>query len=127
MKQTILFLFLIVLLQGCTENYSVGERVGTITQFSTVGLLWKSWEGHLNSTQTGMNSATPFDFSIDNDVNDTTLIKTIDSAATFGWVVKLKYHKTWGKNWFNNRGKTDFFVTQCIKLGETRSDGIINK
>ena len=52
---------------ACSENYSNGERIGLVTQFSKRGMLWKSWEGHLNITQTGMNSADGFDFSIDND------------------------------------------------------------
>lgn len=53
-----------LMLQSCSENYSNGER---ITQFSKTGRIWKSYEGYLNVTQTGMNSSIPFDFSIDND------------------------------------------------------------
>ena len=53
-------------LTSCTENYSNGERIGMITKFSQKGLVWNSWEGSLNTTQTGMNSATPFEFSVDN-------------------------------------------------------------
>jgi len=98
----------------CTENYSNGERIGTITQFSHAGRFFKSWEGHLNSTQTGMNSSIPFDFSIDNDNEPANLISKLDSAANQGWKVKLVYHLTKGKNWFHNRGNTDYFVTECI-------------
>ena len=43
-----------MLLTSCSENYSNGERIGVITQFSESGLVWKSWEGHLNATQTGI-------------------------------------------------------------------------
>jgi hypothetical protein len=97
-------------LTSCTENYSNGERIGMITKFSQKGLVYSSWEGSLNTTQTGMNSATPFEFSVDNDINDPKVISTLDSAATEGWKVKIKYHETWNKNWFNNRGETDYFV-----------------
>lgn len=125
MKQLLFLLLITLLFQSCSENYSNGERVGVITQFSNRGLVWKSWEGHLNATQTGMNSAAPFDFSIDNDVNDETLIRTIDSAATFGWIVKLIYHEVVGYNWFKNRGDTDFFVVECRILDRnTRSQHI---
>lgn len=69
---------------SCSENYSNGERIGLVTQFSKTGIIWKSWEGHLNMTQTGMNSSTPFNFSIDNDNEDSTVVRKLDSAANFG-------------------------------------------
>lgn len=103
---------------SCTENYSNGERIGLVTQFSESGLIFKSWEGHLNLTQTGMNSssAAPFDFSIDNDRPDANVIKTIDSAANYGWKIKIVYHETAGKNWFHNRGETSHFVNSVEVL-----------
>ena len=102
----------IMMLTSCSENYSNGERIGVITQFSETGMIWKSWEGHLNVTQTGMNSSVPFDFSIDNDKPDHRVITTLDSAAQYGWKVKLVYHQVAGFNWFSNRGETDHFVTK---------------
>lgn len=106
----------LTVLSSCSENYSNGERIGVITQFSETGLIWKSWEGHLNVTQTGMNSSVPFDFSIDNDQPDEKIIKTLDSAAQYGWKVKLVYHETAGKNWFKNRGETSHFITKVEVL-----------
>lgn len=101
-----------MLLSSCSsENYSNGERIGVITQFSRTGIFWKSWEGHLNATQTGMNSSVPFDFSIDNDNEPGQVVRTIDSAAQYGWKVKLKYHQTFNKNWFKNRGETSHFIS----------------
>ena len=73
----------------------------------------KSYEGHLNVTQTGMNSSTGFDFSIDNDNEPADVVATLDSAQNYGWKVELKYHQVYGLNWFSNRGHTDFFVTDC--------------
>lgn len=107
-----------IVFTGCSENYSNGERIGLITQFSHKGIVWKSWEGQLNLTQTGMNSSgiEPFQFSLDNDNEDSTVRKKIDSAANFGWKVKLIYHETMGKNWFSNRGSTDHFITNCMVL-----------
>lgn len=117
MKKTFLILVgLTLLLTSCSENYSNGERIGVITQFSETGLIYKSWEGHLNVTQTGMNSSVPFDFSIDNDRPDEQVIKTLDSAAQHGWKVKLIYHQTTGKNWFGNRGETDHFINKVEVL-----------
>jgi hypothetical protein len=109
---------MIIFLSSCSENYSNGERIGLITQFSHKGLFWKSWEGQLNLTQTGMNSSgiKPFEFSLDNENENAEVIKQIDSAANYGWKVKLVYHETKGKNWFDNRGNTNHFIEKCIVL-----------
>ena len=113
----ILFLALIVLVfSSCSENYSNGERIGVITQFSNTGRFWKSHEGHLNVTQTGMNTANGFDFSLDNDNEPKDIIPILDSAAQHGWKVKVTYHEVAGYNWFNNRGNTDHFVTKVEVL-----------
>ena len=116
MKKLFLLFSIAILFTSCTENYSNGERIGMITKFSKKGLIWSSWEGTLNTTQTGMNSANQFEFSVDNDVNDPKVIATLDSAATYGWKVKVKYHETFGKNWFNNRGETNYFVKEVEVL-----------
>lgn len=116
MKKVIFILLAVVALSSCSENYSNGERIGVITQFSQTGMLFKSWEGHLNVTQTGMNSNIPFDFSIDNDHEDQNVINTIDSAAQHGWKVKLVYHEVVGWNWFGNRGETNHFISRVEVL-----------
>ena len=110
----LLFLFLALsLFVGCKEHYSDGERVGTVTKFSKAGVIWDSWDGLLNITQTGMNSSgEPFAFSFDNDRDDQqALIDTFLRAQVEGWKVKIKYHQVWGfKNLFNNRGESRYFV-----------------
>lgn len=113
------FAFSILMLTSCSENYSNGERIGYITQFSETGLFWKSWEGHLNVTQTGMNSSIPFDFSLDNDHPNLDLIESFKNAAEHGYKVKLIYHETMGWNWFNNRGETNHFVNDIEILDKT--------
>src|SRR6476661_2950346 len=100
--KTIMAVCLLTILTSCTENYSRGERVGMITQFSQAGLIFNTWEGHLNMTQTGSNTAAGWDFSLDSDEDNSALESVIDSACTNGWKVKLKYHITMGKNWFKN-------------------------
>lgn len=116
MKKFILLAVIAIAITSCSENYSNGERIGVITQFSNTGIFWKSWEGHLNVTQTGMNSSVPFDFSIDNNKPDQKVINLIDSAAQHGWKLKLVYHEARGKNWFDNRGQTDHFVDKVEVL-----------
>ncbi len=112
------FMFTITII-GCSENYSNGERIGFITKFSSRGLMYKSWEGELNLTQTGMNTSSLFEFSIDNDHQDENVVKILDSAATQGWKVKIRYHETVGKNWFRNRGWTSHFVESVEVLDRT--------
>ena len=120
MKNTLFVLTLLSLtLVGCSENYSNGERIGFVTKFSNRGLIWKSWEGELNLTQTGMNTSSTFQFSIDNDRQDENVVKILDSAATLGWKVKIRYHETAFKNWFRNRGETSHFVETVEVLDRT--------
>lgn len=96
-----------------TENLSNGERIGFVTKFSHKGRFYKSWEGELNLTQTGMNTSSLFEFSIDNDKEDPRVVATIDSAMNQGWKIKLTYHQVAVKNWFKNRGETNYFVTDA--------------
>jgi len=118
-KNMFLLFFITTLLVSCSENYSNGERIGLITKFSHRGLIWKSWEGHLNVTQTGMNSSEGFDFSIDRDNEDQNIISLIDSCANLGWKVKLVYHQATGKNWFRRRGETSYFIDEVIILDKS--------
>ena len=106
-------LLLMLVMGSCKEHYSDGERVGTVTKFSKAGVIWHSWDGHLNITQTGMNSAgEPFEFSMDNDRSDQQgLIDTLNIAQIKGWKVRIKYHQVWGvKNVWCNRGESNYFV-----------------
>lgn len=114
MKKQFLFIAIAIFLLSSCENYSNGDRVGMLTKFSRSGSIWKSYEGQLNMTQTGMNtSGEAFAFSIDNDNEPQGLINTLDSANRFGWKIKLTYHQVLLKNWFRNRGDSDYFITKC--------------
>ena len=118
MKYFILFFFVLAL-AGCKENYSNGEKVGNLIEFTSKGVFWDSWEGRLNLTQTGMNtSGEPFSFSFDNDRDDQdSLIQMMKQAQVEGWKLKIRYHSVWGlKNFFGNRGETDYFVDDVTIL-----------
>ncbi len=112
-------LLAVMLLAGCKERYSEGEKVGNLIEFTKKGVIWDSWEGRMNLTQTGMNtSGEPFGFSFDNDRTDQdSLVQILYQAQAEGWKVKIKYHEVWGwKNVFYNRGETDYFVDDVIVL-----------
>ncbi len=110
--------FICLTLTSCKERYSVGEKVGTLIEFAESGLFWQSWDGRLNLTQTGMNTAgEPFGFSFDNDRNDQdSLIEMFKQAQIEGWKIKIKYHRVKGYNWFENRGRFQYFVDEVEVL-----------
>lgn len=122
MKKFLLMPVLVALamsLSGCKENYSNGEKVGNLIEFTSKGVIWNSWEGRLNMTQTGMNtSGEPFSFSFDNDRDDQdSLVNLMKQAQVEGWKLKVRYHEVWGlKNLFCNRGETDYFVDEVTVL-----------
>lgn len=107
MKKIFIFLVAMACLTSCKEQFSNGERVGTVTKFSKAGVFWDSWDGLLNVTQTGMNSSgEPFAFSMDNDRNDQQkLIDTLVKAQVEGWKLRLNIIKFGG-------------VKMCLKIEE---------
>jgi hypothetical protein len=129
MRKLLGMMMVLFVLASCSENYSNGERIGLITQFSRTGVIFKTHEGHLNLTQTGMNSSSsePFNFSIDRDSEDRRIIDTIEKAALYGWKVKLVYHETFGYNWFKNRGMTDHFITNVEVIDRNMVSNTMNK
>lgn len=117
---TLCFLLTLLIFTSCSENYSNGERIGFVTKFSQSGIFWKSWEGELNLTQTGMNTSSLFPFSIDNDNPlSSEKIALIDSSANYGWKMKLIYREVAGWNWVKNRGNSDHFIKDVIVLDKT--------
>lgn len=114
MKKVITLLAIVCLLTSC-ENISNGARVGYIIKFSKKGTVCKTWEGELALTNAGASINT-FTFSIDSDENDTLLIKSIQQSMDQGDKVKLVYHEVKWKNWWSNRGETNYFVTDNFVL-----------
>lgn len=118
-----------MLLTSCKENYSNGEKVGNLIEFTQKGVWWDSWEGRLNMTQTGMNtSGEPFSFSFDNDRNDQdSLIQLMKEAQVKGWKLKVRYHEVWGlKNFFHNRGETAYFIDDVTVLDKDFANPLRN-
>lgn len=110
---------LVLTLASCKENYSQGEKVGNLIEFTKKGVVWETWEGSLNMTQTGMNtSGAPFYFSFDKDRHDQdSLIALMKQAQVEGWKLKIRYHEVWGfVNVLGNRGETDYFVDDVTVL-----------
>lgn len=99
-----------------SENYSNGYRVGYITKFNSEGVIYKTWEGEMNVTQTGTNTAGEiFNFSIDRknkkNVPNDAIIRSLNDALENGSLVKIKYRKVWGcVNLFRNRGDSPYFI-----------------
>ena len=111
------------LLLGCSENYSNGSRVGYITQFSKTGIFFKTWEGHLNMSQTGANSSQEWDFGVDrqNTPQDAceSMISRLALAQNMGYKVKLDYHEVWGlSNVMFWRGETSYYLTGVTILDQ---------
>ena len=133
MKNAIILLLLIIfatfVMTGCSNNYSSGERIGMVIQFSKTGVVFDSWEGQLNMTQTGMNSSSEFDFSLDNDKPELQdrLVPVLDSAAHYGWKVSLKYNEVRGYNWLQNRGETDHFINDVVVLDKNPIGQLLGK
>lgn len=117
MKKLALLVIIGFLFVSCSENYGTGERIGVITKFSRSGLIFKSWEGELHVTQTGMNSTMKdFDFSVDNNIEQErgNAIAALDSAAKLGWKVRIIYHEVSNKNITSSRGDTNYFVDSVV-------------
>lgn len=130
MRKLLGSLLVLVLLSSCSENYGTGERIGVITRFSRSGLIFKSWEGELHVTQTGMNSTMhDFDFSIDNNIEQerVQVINDLDSAAKNGWKVRIIYHEVKAKNITSSRGDTDYFVDSVQVLDKNMNNLFNNK
>lgn len=118
-----------ICISSCKENYSNGEKVGNLIEFTSKGVFWDSWEGRMNMTQTGMNtSGEPFSFSFDNDRHDQdSLINLMKQAQVEGWKLKIRYHEVWGlRNCFYNRGETDYFVDDVTVLDKDFANPLRN-
>lgn len=117
MKKLLFIAIASLMLQACTQNFSQGERMGIITKFSQSGLMYKSWEGDLkvapNIASGGMvGNYEDFYFSIDNDetIKCETAIDSINEYMKEGIPVIITYQQVKGKNWWDNRGTSNYFI-----------------
>lgn len=88
----------ILLARGCYQNYSTGQRAGTITKFSERGLIWKSNEGQMilggivqkpHGKAGTIATANVWDFSVTNEDVRSSILKAQESGAT----VNLHYRQ----------------------------------
>ncbi len=99
-------------------NISEGIRSGTVMKVSKKGVIFKTWEGQLNSgsiAQTGASSPTGvWEFSIPKDRED--IFTELEEVSLSGERVKLRYKEKFAK--FSWQGDTKYFVIDVEKIGE---------
>ena len=74
MKNLALFalmaIYIVMSFSSCTDNWSMGSKTGTVTDFTRKGFISKTWEGSLFLTANGITHTSDEDrweFSIDKD------------------------------------------------------------
>lgn len=93
MKKLILLMIVcLIALTGCYTT-SEGNRVGTITKFSSKGFLVRTWEGEmiLGGSGASGSSVNTWRFS----VADESLVAAIQAAQKKAEVITLQYHEEW--------------------------------
>ena len=94
-------------------NKSEGFRVGKVFKLSKKGVVFKTFEGQLN-TESYSQEAAIFNFSVRR--NQEQVLAEIEEAATKEYPVKLHYkQKFWKIAWW---GDTDYFIVRVEKLNE---------
>ena len=122
MKNLVLFalaaIYIVMSFSSCTDNWSMGSKTGTVTDFTRKGFISKTWEGSLYLPANGLTRTSTEDrweFSIDTDQETTAAmqhcVRTLKQAQDSGWIVKVSYHRTCFTNWFNLRGSSDYLIT----------------
>ena len=109
----IVVLFLAYALFG---NYSSGERAGTIAKLSKRGIIFKTYEGQLNtagfSEGTGSTSSLAWNFSVS--AGNTEVIKGLEEALRSGKRVNLHYNEKFFR--FFWQGDSKYYVYQVDKV-----------
>ena len=105
----VLALILIFFIVGCSNEYSTGERAGTVYKLSKKGYFLKTWEGELNvggvaTDNVGIMVPNVWQFSI----CDESYVKAVSDALETGKRVKVGYsEKVWQMPW---DGMTDYCI-----------------
>ena len=99
-------IYIVMSFSSCTDNWSMGSKTGTVTDFTRKGFISKTWEGSLFLTANGITHTSDKDrweFSIDKDQETTAAmqhcVRTLQQAQDSGWIVKVSYHRTFFTNW----------------------------
>jgi hypothetical protein len=99
--------------------YDEGVRAGIVLRISKKGMLFKTYEGQLNTQTFGsLKGVSPimeaFDFSVDG--GDDQVVKDLEAVALSGERVNLHYIKRYVR--FAWRGDTKYFITSVERLSK---------
>jgi hypothetical protein len=119
LKKIILgFIFLLIIAIGIFSlfafgTYSKGEKAGTLVKLSEKGVIFKTWEGELNtymvvSDQAAASAAVTNLFTFSVLSSDKEVIETIQSAIHSGHRITLYYKEKYFK--FPWNGDTKYFI-----------------
>jgi hypothetical protein len=93
-------------------HYSDGERIGHLVKFSHKGVVFKTWEGQLNTGVAGSDATQPLSTAWSFSVTDDKVIE--DLRNNQGKKVKFFYKEKYYV--FPWQGDTRYFVTQVQVL-----------
>jgi hypothetical protein len=99
--------------------YDEGVRAGIVLRISKKGMIFKTYEGQLNTQTFGsLKGVSPimesFDFSVGTD--DEQLIKDLEAVSLSGERVNLHYVKRYAL--FPWRGDTKYFITRVERVAQ---------
>ena len=111
---TLIFTFVIYV------NFSEGKRAGELIKMSKKGVIFKTYEGQLNtggfSEGAGDITSRIWHFSVK--ASDKKVLQDIDAAIDGGYRVKLYYEEKYIKVFF--LGETKYFVTKVERVVSER-------
>jgi hypothetical protein len=98
--------------------YDEGVRAGIVLRVSKKGIIFKTYEGQLNTQTFGsLKGVSPimeaFDFSV---TDDEQVVNDLEAVALSGERVNLHYIKRYTR--FPWRGDTKYFITKVERLGQ---------
>ncbi len=109
---TLIFTFVIYV------NFSEGKRAGELIKMSKKGVMFKTYEGQLNtggfSEGNGDITSSIWHFSVKS--SDDEVLQDIDNAIDGGYRVKLYYEEKYMNVFF--LGDTKYFVTKVERVKE---------
>jgi len=111
---TLIFTFVIYV------NFSEGKRAGELIKMSKKGVIFKTYEGQLNtggfSEGAGDITSSIWHFSVK--ASDKKVLQDIDAAIDGGYRVKLYYEEKYINVFF--LGETKYFVTKVERVVSER-------
>lgn len=109
---SLLGLFLIWFAFNYWAAYSSGIRAGVVVKLSKKGVLFKTYEGELNTSETEK-----WAFSVESDEEE--VLKLLNEVALSKERVSLHYVERFRK--FSWRGETKYFIVKVEKSGRSET------